>query len=174
VRGQFAQRVQVIHRHREEAVHLRRVQVQREHTVDPGGDQQVGHQAAPDGDPRRVLLVGPGVGVVRDHRVDPRRRRAPGRVRHQQQLDQVLLHRPDQGLDDEHVPFPAVGLQLHLEAVVGEPLQQHRALRHVEVRADLGGQRRVRAAAEYRDLTHRRPPAAAACARSSGAAQGIS
>ena len=36
--------------------------------VDPGRDQQVGHQAAADGDPRRVLLVGPGVGVVRhDH-----------------------------------------------------------------------------------------------------------
>jgi oligopeptidase B len=39
VRGELAQRVQVIHRDGEEAVHLRRVQGQREHAIDARGDQ---------------------------------------------------------------------------------------------------------------------------------------
>jgi len=53
-----------------------------------------------------VLLVRPRVGVVRHHRGHPGRGRAAGRVCHQQQLDQVLLHRRDQRLDEEHVPLP--------------------------------------------------------------------
>ena len=154
VRGQLAQRVQVIHRDGEEPVHLRRVQGQREHPVDARGDQQVGDQPGADGDPGLVLLVRPAVRVVRYHRGHPGGRRAAGRVRHQQQLDQVLLHRVDQRLDEEYVPFPAVGLKLDLQAVVREPFQLDRLLRHGQERADLGGQRRVRAAAEHRDLTH--------------------
>ena len=158
VGGELPQRVQVVHRHREEAVHLRRVQGQREHPVDTRGDEQVGDQPAADGDAWLVLLVRPRVDVVRHHRGHPRRRGAPGRVRHQQQLDQVLLHRRRQRLDEEHVPLPAVGLELDLQAVVREPGQPHRPLRHVKERADLGGQRRVGAAAENRDLTHRTVP----------------
>jgi hypothetical protein len=170
VRGQFAQRVQVVDRDREEPVHLRRVQGEGEHPVDAGGDQQVGDQPSADGDPGLVLLVGPGVGVVRHDRGHPGGGGAAGRVRHQQQLHQVLLYRRHQRLDQEHVPFPAVGLELHLEAVVGEPGDPDRPLRLGQVHADLGGQRGVRAAAEHRDVTHRRAPAAARRRRSSSAA----
>ena len=87
----------------------------------PGGGEQIGHQPAADRDARRVLLVRSGVRVVRHHHGDPGGRRAPGRVEHQQQLDQVLLDRRHQRLDQEDVALAAVGLQLHLEAVVGEP-----------------------------------------------------
>jgi hypothetical protein len=154
VRGELAQRVQVIHRHREEPVHLRRVQGHREHAVDARGDQQVRHQASGDRDPGLVLLVRPGVREVRYHRRHPRRRGASGRVGHQQELEQVLLDRLDQRLDEEHVPFPAVGLQLDLKAVVGEPGEPYRPLRHGEEFADLSGQRRMSATAEHHDLTH--------------------
>ena len=170
VGGELAQRVQVVHRDGEEPVHLRRVQGQREHSVHARGDQQVGHQSGADGDPRLVLLVRPAVRVVRYHRGHPGGRRAAGRVRHQQQLDQVLLHRPDQRLDEEHVPFPAVGLELDLQAVVREPLEQDRLLRHGQERADLGGQRRVSAAAEHRDLTHSRSPGTRGTPRARAAA----
>ncbi len=139
-------------------MHLRRVQGQREHPVDARGDQQVGDQAGADGDPRLVLLVRPGVRVVRYHRGHPGGGRAAGRVGHQQQLDQVLLDRIDQRLDEEHVPFPAIGLELDLQAVVREPLQPDGLLRHAQERADLGGQRGVGAAAEHHDLTHSRSP----------------
>ena len=120
VRGQLAQRVQVVDRDAEEAVHLRRVQRHRQHPAGARRDQQVGDQPAADRDARRVLLVRAGVGVVRHHHGGPAGRGAPGGVEHQQQLDQVLLHRRHQRLDEEDVALAAVGLELHLEAVVGE------------------------------------------------------
>ena len=41
----------------------------------------------------------------------------------------MLLDRRAEGLDEEHVPFPAVGLQLRFQAVVGEPLEPDREQR---------------------------------------------
>src|SRR5579875_2483463 len=60
-------------------------------------------------------------------------------------------------------------LQLDLQAVVGEPHQADRLLRHAEPGADLGGQPRVRAAAENDDLTHRRCPACLPACTAAGA-----
>src|SRR5450755_3034200 len=66
----------------------------------------------------------------------------------------MLLHGRDQGLDDEDVPFPAVGLKLDLQAVVGEPLQPDGLQRDGQVLTDLGGETGVSAPAEHGDLSH--------------------
>lgn len=105
----------------EEPVHLGRVQGHGQH---PGGSrsrQHVRNQAGADRDPWSILLVRPRVPEVRDHRRDVRRGCTPGGVQHQQQLEEVLLDGRDQRLDDVDVPLPAVGPQLHLQAVVAEP-----------------------------------------------------
>ena len=152
VRGQLAQRVQVVDRDREEAVDLSRVQGEGQHPVDAGRDQQVGHEAAADRDARRVFLVRARVGVVRHDRGHPRSRGAARGVRHQQQLDQVLLHGRDQGLNDIYVTFPAVRLELHLQAVVGEAPGHHRAARYAQVRANLVSQLSMGVPAEDHNL----------------------
>ncbi len=85
--GDLAQGVQVIDGNGEEPVHLRRVQRHREHAACAGGDKQIGDQASADRDPGHVLLVGACVGIVRDHRRDPRGRGAARGVEHQQQFD---------------------------------------------------------------------------------------
>ena len=121
----------------------------------PAVIEQVGDEPAADRDPRRVLLVRAGVGVVRDHRRDLRRRGAAGRVEHQQQLHQVLLRRRHQRLHDVDVALAAVGLQLHLQAVVAEAIDAHRRQRDTEAGADPPGELRVGAAAEDDDLPHR-------------------
>ena len=118
----------------------------------PAVDQHVGDQPAADRDPRGVLLVGAGVGVVRDHRGDLGRRRAAGGVDHQQQLHEVLLGRRHQRLDDVDVALAAVGLELGLEAVVAEPGHLHRGQLDAEGVADGGGEGPVGAAAEDDDL----------------------
>src|SRR5207247_10611737 len=63
--GKLAQRVQMVDRDTEKTVHLRRMQGHRQNAVRPGGDQEIGNQASTDRDPRRVLLVGARVSVVR-------------------------------------------------------------------------------------------------------------
>jgi hypothetical protein len=96
------------------------VQRHRRHPLGPGGGQQVGDQATADADPGDVLLVRTGIRVVRHHHGGPGCRGPAGGVQEEQELDQVLLHRRYQRLDQIDVALAAVGLELHLEAVVGE------------------------------------------------------
>jgi hypothetical protein len=91
---------------------------------------------------------------VRDHRRDLGGRGAASGVEHQQQLDQVLLHRWHQRLHDEDVALAAVRAQLHLQAVVAEPLHVRRRQLDAQHRADLGRQLRVGRAAEENDVAH--------------------
>ncbi len=93
VRRKLLQGMQVVDRHAEEAVHLGRVQRGGQHPVRPGGGQEVGYQPPAQRDARRVLLVGTGIGVVGHHHRDPRSGGPPGGVDHQEQFDQMLLHR---------------------------------------------------------------------------------
>ena len=108
-------------------MHLGCVQRHRQDPVDAGRDQQVRDQPTADRDPGRVLLVRPRVRVVRHHRGDLLRRRTARGVDHQQQLHQVLLRRRYERLHDVHVSLPTVLLQLHLQAVVAETMDLHRA-----------------------------------------------
>jgi len=66
----------------------------------------------------------------------------------------VILHGWAQRLDQEDVAFPAVGLQLDFQAVVGEPAQPYREQGLAQLRTDLGRQLRMGTSAEHRDLTH--------------------
>jgi hypothetical protein len=91
---------------------------------------------------------------VRHDDGDPAGGRAAGRVAHHQQLDQVLLDGGDQRLDEKDVPLSAVGLELHLQAVVGEPADPDRVERHAEMPADLRRQFGVGATAEHGDVSH--------------------
>jgi hypothetical protein len=131
------------------------VQGHREDAVGAGGGEQVGDQAAADGDPRGVLLVAAGVRVMRQHHGDPPGRGALRGVQHEQQLDQVFLGGWDEWLDQEHVPLPAVALELHLDAVVGEPGHPGGQQRHTQVLADLGGQAGMGTSGEDGDVAHR-------------------
>jgi hypothetical protein len=60
----------------------------------------------------------------------------PGRVQHQQELDQMLLHRRHQGLDDKDIAFPAIRLELHAKAIVCIALYLRWQQRNVEVSTD--------------------------------------
>jgi hypothetical protein len=75
-------------------------------------------------------------------------------IEHQQEFDEVLLNRPDQRLDQEDVSFPAVGLQLDFQAVVGEPEDANRMQGRFQVGADLGRQLGVSTTAKDRDISH--------------------
>ena len=155
---QHLEGVQVIDRHAEEPVHLFRMQRHRQDAVGARRRQQVRDQPRGNRDARRVLLVRAGIGEVRDHRRDARRRRSPRRIQHQQQLHQVLLHGRHQRLDDEHVCLPAIDFELHAQTVVAEGGDGGRAESHLQPFAEGGRQLPVRVAAEDDDLVHRRRP----------------
>ena len=69
--AQHRHRRQLIGRDREEALDLRRMQIDREHAIGAGGGEHVGHQAGRDRDARLVFLVASRVGKVRHHRGHP-------------------------------------------------------------------------------------------------------
>ena len=73
-----------------------------------------------DRDARLVLLVGAAVGVVRDDRRDPPRRRPLEGVDHDQQLHDRLVHGAGRGLDEEHVLLADVVQDPHEDVLVRE------------------------------------------------------
>ena len=150
--GQHADRGQVVDRHREEPVDLRGVQRHGQHPVHPGCHEHVGDQPATQRDPRGVLLVGAGIGVVGDDRGDLGGRGTPRRVDHEEQLHQVLLGRGHEGLHDVDVALAAVRQQLGLQAVVAEAFDLGGGQVHPERLTDATGQGAVRAPAEDHDV----------------------
>ena len=84
----------MIDRNVKEPLNLRLVQIHRQHAVGAGRAQHVRHQLGRNRHARLVLAILPRVAVIRQHRRDPRRRRAPERVDHDHQLHQVLIDRP--------------------------------------------------------------------------------
>src|SRR5690606_32214627 len=135
VRRELAQRVELVRRHPEERVHLRRVQRHREDPVDAGGLQEVRHQPATERDARGVLLVRPCVREVRHDGGDARGGRTLGGVDHEQELHEALLRRADHRLDEVDVALAAVLQELDLQAVVREALDPDRAQGDVEIGA---------------------------------------
>ena len=117
-----------------------------------GRAQQVRHELGRDRHPRLVLPVLPRVAVVRDHRRDARRRRAPERVDHDAQLDQVLVDRPARRLHDEHVGAADVLVDLERDLRVRKAVQPGLPERHAQEFRDLPRQLRVRAARKQLQL----------------------
>ena len=91
----------------------------------PGHGDQVGHQLGRDRHARLVLAVLPGVAEVRDHRRDPARRGALGRVQHDQQLHQVV-RRGRRRLHDEDVAAADVLVDLDRDLPVLEARHRRR------------------------------------------------
>ena len=123
VASEFVQRMEMIRRNTEKPMHLRRVQRHRQYPAGAGSNKKIGNQARGDRDSRGILLIGTRVGMVWDYCRDPGSRSSSCGIQHQQKFNQVLLHRRHQGLNQKNVPFAAICLELHFEAVIGETLQ---------------------------------------------------
>ena len=70
----------------------------------------------------------------------------------------MLLHRRDQRLDDKDVAFPAIGLELHAQAIVCIALYLRWQQRNVEEGTDFRGQKRMRTTTEDSDFAQRPQP----------------
>ena len=147
---QLIKRMQLVNRHAEKPVHLRRMQRHGQHAIGARRGQQIGHQTATQRDARRVFLVRAGIGKIGDDSGDARRRGAAGRIEHEQQLHQIVLHRRAERLDDEHILLAAIGLQLHFQTIIGKALEPGRLQGDAEMGADLLGKFGMGAAAENR------------------------
>jgi hypothetical protein len=64
--------MELIDGHAEKAMHLRGMQRHGEDATGPSSDQEICDQPPTDGNTRRVLLVGTGIGKVRDDSGDAR------------------------------------------------------------------------------------------------------
>ena len=151
---QNVQRVEVVHGNTEEAVHLRRMERHREHAAGAGRVEQVRHEPRRNGDSWRVLFVRSCISEIGDHGRRASSRCAPGRIQHLQQFHQMIVNGHHKWLYEKHIGFPAVGLQLHLDAAVAELVHRASAGRDAQVDTDVLGQLRVRRAAKHRDITH--------------------
>src|SRR4026208_2482469 len=67
-----------------------------------------------------------------------------------------MLHRWREGLDDEHIGLPAVGLELHATAIVAERRRGRGAERNLEASAQSPCQVGMRMPAEDDDSAHAR------------------
>ena len=101
---QDRQRVDVVDRNIEEALNLFGVQVHRQHAVDAGGDQHVGHQLGGNRHPRRTrAAILAGIAEVRDGSGDAAGRGALERIDDDQQFHQVVVRRGAGRLQDKDV-----------------------------------------------------------------------
>jgi hypothetical protein len=130
----------VIHRDVEEALDLRSVQIDAEHPAHPCRLQEIGDEARADRRARRHLPVLPGVPVVGQHRRDRPRRSPPQRVNHDQELDQVVVHRRARGLDHVAVDATDILFDLAEHLAVAESRQAGRAEPCAQAVSDFLGQ----------------------------------
>ncbi len=142
----------MVHRKIEEALQLRRVEVQRQHALIPRLGDEVGHQLCRDRRAALVLAVLPPVPEVRDHRRDPLGRRAPQRIRVDQHLHQVVIHRLAGRQHHEAVPAAHILLERHEQFAVREDLRAPLRDGHPEKLADPLGQQPAVAPGEDLEL----------------------
>ncbi len=98
--GKHRQRRQIVHRNREEALDLGRMQVDRDDPVHARSLQRISADAGPDRHPRLVLLVALGVAEIGDHRGHRPRAGPLQCVDVEQQLHEVVVGGEDCRLDD--------------------------------------------------------------------------
>src|SRR5215469_7497763 len=144
--NQHRRAVQMIHRDVEVTLNLRRVQIQSQRATRARSFQQIRHELRGDRDARLVFAVLPRVAVVRQHRGNAPSRRALECVNHQQQLEQVVIHRVMARLHDEDVCAADVFQNLEINLAITEPAQQCLAQRNIQVFADAFREHGVRRA----------------------------
>jgi len=151
----------MIHRNIEIALNLRCVQVQGQRAARPGGLQQIGNQLRGDWDARLVFAVLPGVAVVWQNRGDPPCRGAFERVDHQQQLEQVAIHRMATRLHHEYIRAPHILQNLKINLAIAEPAEIRFAKRHIQMPANVLREREIRGPGENFEtlILHETPPA---------------
>ena len=142
--AQHRHRGELIGRHGEEALDLRRVQIDGHHPIGARRLHQIGHQPRADRDARLVLLVAARVEEVRNDRGHAPRRGVLERIEQDQQLDDVLRQRRRRGLHHEHVVLAHVLLDLHLQVLVREAHRGELAERDLQAIADLASDARSR------------------------------
>lgn len=101
----------------------RRMGIDHDEAMSPRSGHRVGDHARPDGVAGAAAAILTRVAEVRHDSSDPVRPGTPARVEHQQQLNDVVVHRWTRRLDDVHVvaadvrhrrPQLAVGVAFHL------------------------------------------------------------
>jgi len=103
------------------ALNLVSVEVHRQHALDAGDFQHVGHDLGRDRHTRRTrATVLAGIAEVGDGGRDAAGRRALERIDHHHQFHQVVVGRGAGGLQDEHVLAAHVFLNLDLDFTIGE------------------------------------------------------
>ncbi len=124
---------EVVDRDVEKTLDLGGVKVDGQDPGETGRFQQVGEQARRDGDPRPVLAVLAGVGVIGDHGRDAAGGGPLEGVGHQQQLHDVEIAVLAKRLHDEHVGAAHVFVALETDLAVGKHVQHRLAEFAVQV-----------------------------------------
>src|SRR6266700_1000449 len=141
-----------VHRTVEEALDLRRVQVDGHQGVRSRRPEQVGHQPGRDRLAAAALLVLPRVAEQRRHHRDPVGRRPLERVDHDELLHDPLVDRRGVTLQHEGVAAPDRLEEAHEDLAVGEVEQGGGGRLDAEVVGDLQAELGVRPAGEQHHL----------------------
>ena len=124
------------------------MQVHRQHAVDPGFLQQVGHQLGGDRLTACCFAISAGVAVVRDHSGDLPCRGSAAGIHHDQQLHQVVIDRSAGGLHQEHIAAADGFLDLDIELAISKSLADPGTDGNAEITSDFLSQSGVGIAAK--------------------------
>src|SRR5690606_17169426 len=147
VAGEDGRGVQVIHGDVEEALDLVLMEVDGDHPVGTGGDDEVGDELRADRDAGLVLPILTAVAEVRDDGGHAGGGRAPSRVDQEEQLHD-RVGRGARRLDDEDVAAPGVAVDPDEDLAVRELLDGGAVRRFSDLLADFRGEGPIRAAAQ--------------------------
>src|SRR5438309_2507246 len=134
----------MVSRYVKEPLNLARVQIEQQHSIRTGFRNQVGDELRRNRNARPVLAIFARITVVRHHRRDSLRRRAPERVKHYQQLHRVRIDRRAGRLNYEAVFAADVLENLKVELAVRKAPYVSLADFDPQVLADLFSERPVR------------------------------
>ncbi len=145
-------RVNVIYRHVEIALNLRRMQVQQQRPARARRFQQVRDELRGNRHSRLILAILPRVAVIRNHGSDAPSRRALERIDHQQQFHQMKIRRLRTRLHDENIRAAHVLQNLKINLAIAELAQHRAAALHSQIAANLVRQGSVRGSRENLEL----------------------
>ena len=109
-------RKQVINGDIEKRLDLRFVQIHRKDAIRPSGTHKIRHKLCRNWHTRLVLAVLTSVAIIRHHSGNSSGRRAPERIDHHAQFNEMRIDRRTRRLQDEDICTPNVfaNLERHL------------------------------------------------------------
>lgn len=114
----------VVHGQSKKPLNLSGMERTRHDPVHPRRGQQIGHHLGRNGHPGLVLLVSSPIAVIRNHRIDARRRRPFEGVHHEQKFHEVVVDRPARGLDHISIHPADVLADFHPDFSIGKARHQ--------------------------------------------------